>query len=48
MCYGREKGAAMLAKLGENSEFAEVNIDNVKSLETALNGAWILLIILNF
>lgn len=33
----REKGAAMLAKLGENSEFAEVNIDNVKSLEAALN-----------
>ena len=27
----------MLAKLGENSEFAEVNIDNVKSLGAALN-----------
>lgn len=48
MFYGREKGAAMLSKLGENSEFTEVNIDNVKSLEAALHGAWILLIALKF
>ncbi|KAK2979192.1 hypothetical protein RJ640_024634 [Escallonia rubra] len=33
----RDKGAAMVATLGENSEFAEVNIDDMNSLETALN-----------
>ncbi|KAF7827335.1 Saccharopine dehydrogenase / Homospermidine synthase [Senna tora] len=32
----REKGAAMVAKLGVNSSFAQVDIDDVKSLETAL------------
>ncbi|XP_065862201.1 uncharacterized protein [Euphorbia lathyris] len=32
----REKGAAMVAKLGDNSEFAEVDIDSVASLEAAL------------
>ncbi|KAF3974623.1 hypothetical protein CMV_002072 [Castanea mollissima] len=32
----REKGASMVATLGGRSEFAEVNIDNVKSLEAAL------------
>ncbi|XP_062172769.1 uncharacterized protein LOC133878256 isoform X1 [Alnus glutinosa] len=32
----REKGASMVTTLGGNSEFAEVNIDNVKSLEAAL------------
>ncbi|BBH02280.1 Saccharopine dehydrogenase, partial [Prunus dulcis] len=32
----REKGANMVATLGGNSEFSEVNIDNVKSLEAAL------------
>ncbi|XP_015875803.3 uncharacterized protein LOC107412530 [Ziziphus jujuba] len=32
----REKGAAMVATLGENSEFSEVDINNVKSLEAAL------------
>ncbi|XP_059430218.1 uncharacterized protein LOC132163857 [Corylus avellana] len=32
----REKGASMVATLGGNSDFAEVNIDNVKSLEAAL------------
>ncbi|XP_059430403.1 uncharacterized protein LOC132164012 isoform X1 [Corylus avellana] len=32
----REKGASMVATLGGNSEFSEVNIDNVKSLEAAL------------
>ncbi|KAL5764747.1 hypothetical protein ACOSQ2_017361 [Xanthoceras sorbifolium] len=31
-----EKGAAMVNKLGKNSEIAEVNIDNMDSLETAL------------
>ncbi|KAK9125161.1 hypothetical protein Scep_014007 [Stephania cephalantha] len=34
----REKGAALVAKLGESSEFAEVDIDNVKALEAYLNG----------
>ncbi|XP_057954434.1 uncharacterized protein LOC131148615 [Malania oleifera] len=33
----REKGAAMVSTLGENSEFAEVNINNAKALEAALN-----------
>ncbi|XP_021899245.1 uncharacterized protein LOC110815653 isoform X2 [Carica papaya] len=33
----REKGDAMAAKLGKNSEFAEVNIDEVESLKTALS-----------
>ncbi|KAK6937188.1 Saccharopine dehydrogenase, NADP binding domain [Dillenia turbinata] len=32
----REKGAAMVATLGENSEFAPVDIDNVNSLQDAL------------
>ncbi|KAL5766456.1 hypothetical protein ACOSP7_017073 [Xanthoceras sorbifolium] len=35
-CRNREKGAAMVNKLGKNSEIAEVNIDNMDSLETAL------------
>lgn len=35
---GREKGASMVATLGGNSQFAEVDIDNVKSLEAALKG----------
>lgn len=38
LCYGREKGAAMVDKLGKNSEFTEVNIDNLDSLELALRG----------
>ncbi|KAL2540927.1 Saccharopine dehydrogenase [Abeliophyllum distichum] len=33
----REKGTAMVAKLGHNSEFAEVDIDDNKSLEATLN-----------
>ncbi|XVE59957.1 hypothetical protein DITRI_Ditri05aG0088200 [Diplodiscus trichospermus] len=33
----REKGEAMVAKLGKNSEFVEVNIDNEDSLEAALS-----------
>ncbi|CAI9768622.1 unnamed protein product [Fraxinus pennsylvanica] len=33
----REKGDAMVAKLGNNSEFTEVNIDDNKSLEETLN-----------
>ncbi|KAG7950834.1 hypothetical protein I3843_13G136400 [Carya illinoinensis] len=32
----REKGASMVATLGGNSQFAEVDIENVKSLEAAL------------
>ncbi|GMY16413.1 carboxynorspermidine synthase [Fagus crenata] len=32
----REKGASMVATLGGRTEFAEVNIDNVKTLEAAL------------
>ncbi|KAL5766471.1 hypothetical protein ACOSP7_017088 [Xanthoceras sorbifolium] len=35
-CRNREKGAAVVNKLGKNSEIAEVNIDNMDSLETAL------------
>lgn len=34
----REKGAAMVAKLGGKSSFAQLDIDDVKSLETALEG----------
>ncbi|KAL6976610.1 hypothetical protein U1Q18_025397, partial [Sarracenia purpurea var. burkii] len=33
----QEKGAAMVAKLGKKSEFSEVNIDDMKSLEAALH-----------
>ncbi|XP_077252955.1 saccharopine dehydrogenase isoform X2 [Tasmannia lanceolata] len=33
----RERGAALVSTLGENSEFVEVNIDNAKTLEAALN-----------
>ena len=44
-CRNREKGAAMVDKLGKNSEIAQVNIDNMDSLETALRGAIILLIL---
>lgn len=29
----------MVAKLGKNSKFAEVDIEDAKSLETTLNGA---------
>ncbi|KAJ4839606.1 hypothetical protein Tsubulata_029633 [Turnera subulata] len=32
----REKGASMVSRLGKNSEFVEVDIDNAKSLEAAL------------
>ncbi|XP_024006164.1 uncharacterized protein LOC18011049 isoform X2 [Eutrema salsugineum] len=32
----REKGEAMVAKLGENSEFAQVDINDAKMLETSL------------
>ncbi|KAK1576299.1 hypothetical protein Q3G72_012745 [Acer saccharum] len=35
-CRNMEKGAAMVDKLGKNSEIAQVNIDNMDSLETAL------------
>ncbi|CAL1409664.1 unnamed protein product [Linum trigynum] len=34
----REKGAAMVAILGRNSSFVEVDFENVESLEAALNG----------
>lgn len=34
----RDKGAAMVAKLGMNSEFVQVNIDDADSLEAALKG----------
>ncbi|KAF3794534.1 hypothetical protein EJ110_NYTH07385 [Nymphaea thermarum] len=33
----REKGAALVSKLGENCEFVEVNIDNLNALAEALN-----------
>lgn len=32
----REKGAAMVSKLGKNSKFAEVNIDDREALEATL------------
>lgn len=35
----REKGAAMVKRLGGNSEFTEVNIDDHQSLEAALMDA---------
>lgn len=34
----REKGEALVAKLGGNSGFARVDIDDINSLETALKG----------
>jgi len=34
----REKGEAMVAKLGENSEFSQVDINDAKMLETSLRG----------
>ncbi|KAJ0714388.1 putative carboxynorspermidine synthase [Helianthus annuus] len=33
----REKGAGMIATLGKNAEFSEFNINDIKSLESALN-----------
>ncbi|XP_059625036.1 uncharacterized protein LOC132268237 isoform X2 [Cornus florida] len=33
----REKGASMVARLGENSEFAKIDVEDIKSLEAALN-----------
>lgn len=35
---GREKGAAMVAKLGENAEFLEVDISDSNSLDKAFKG----------
>ncbi|KAI3687797.1 hypothetical protein L1987_81500 [Smallanthus sonchifolius] len=35
MCFG-EKGASMVATLGKNAEFSEFDINDVKSLESAL------------
>lgn len=46
--HDREKGGSMVLTLGTNSEFAEVNIDDTKSLEAALSGALILQISLSF
>lgn len=44
MClfHDREKGASMVTTLGKNAEFAEFDINDDKSLESALNGALIL------
>lgn len=36
--HHREKGAAMVNRLGENSDFTEVNIDDDRSLQAALTG----------
>lgn len=36
--YDREKGTAMVSKLGKNSEFAEVNIGDGEALEANLQG----------
>ncbi|KAJ6906845.1 hypothetical protein NC652_024293 [Populus alba x Populus x berolinensis] len=40
----REKGAAMVGQLGRNSEFTEVNIENVDSLGAALKDNFLYLI----
>lgn len=42
MLCGREKGAAKVTSLGKNSEFAEVDINNMSSLKGALSGNFIL------
>ncbi|MQL93419.1 hypothetical protein Taro_026068, partial [Colocasia esculenta] len=34
----RDKGASLVSTLGENSEFVEIDVGNVKTLEAALNG----------
>lgn len=34
----REKGATLVSKLGENSEFVEVNVDDIDSIQAALEG----------
>lgn len=36
--HHREKGAAMVNRLGENSDFTEVNIDDDRLLQAALTG----------
>lgn len=38
LLYDREKGESMVATLGANSEFAQLNIDNTESLEAILSG----------
>ena len=47
-CCDREKGEAMVATLGRNSRFVEVDVENAKMLEAALRGILILLIIYDF
>lgn len=42
---GREKGTAMVEKLGTNSSFAQFDINDIKSLETALQGKGAIFII---
>lgn len=37
--FVRERGAELVATLGENFEFVELNINNAKMMEAALEGA---------
>lgn len=36
--FSREKGAALVSKLGKNAEFVEVNIESTNMLENTLEG----------
>lgn len=36
--FAREKGAALVSKLGKNAEFVEVNIESTNMLEKTLEG----------
>lgn len=47
VCCDRDKGASVVATLGDNSEFAQVDIGDVKSLQAAMTGL-LLLLTLNF
>ena len=36
--FGREKGNSVVSTLGKNAKFVEVDIDDINSLEAALDG----------
>lgn len=38
LCFSREKGAALVSKLGKNARFVEVDIEKTSMLETTLEG----------
>lgn len=46
--FVRERGAELVSTLGENSEFVELNINNAKMMEAALEGAAFILSVLTF